>query len=140
MAEETPLRFYSIALFKIGSLILAILLGLQLIRAQLPFAYNINSLFTSEQVLFLYVTLIVTFLALIEAITLRRRDPQGIVPFLLLFAVFLIGMYFVTLIVIFDYMFNNSETNAFLGYYLLFGAFLIFINARQVIFSRFFKK
>ncbi len=140
MAEETPLRFYSIALFKIGSLILAILLGLQLIRAQLPFAYNINSIFTSEQVLFLYVTLIVTFLALIEAITLRRRDPQGIVPFLLLFAVFLIGMYFVTLIVIFDYMFNNSETNAFLGYYLLFGAFLIFINARQVIFSRFFKK
>jgi len=135
----TALTFWSIAVFKIGSLILALLLGLQLIRSQLPFAYNINNIFTSEQILFLYVTLIVTFLALVEAVTLRRRSPESIVPYLLLFAVFVIGMYFVVQIVFFDYMFDNSEINAWLGYYLLFGTFLIFVNARQIIFSKFFK-
>ena len=133
-------RFYSVALFKIGSLILALLLGLQLIRSSLPFAYDINALFSAEQILFLYVTLIVTLLALIEGITLRKRDKQSTVPVVLLISIFLIGMYFVVQIVLFDYNFNNSEINAWLGYYLLFGTFLIFINARQVIFSRFFNR
>ncbi len=134
----TPVRFYSIALFKIGSLILALLLGLQLIRSSLPFAYDINSLFSAEQILFLYVTLIVTLLALIEGITLRKRDKESTIPVILLILIFLIGMYFVVQIVFFDYDFDNSEINAWLGYYLLFGTFMIFINARQVIFARFF--
>jgi len=140
MAEVESVRFWSIALFKIASLILALLLGLQLIRSSLPFAYDINALFTAEQILFLYVTLIVTFLALIEGVTLRKRDKQSTVPVVLLIIVFLIGMYFVVQIVLFDYNFNNSEINAWLGWYLLFGTFLIFVNARQVIFSRLFNR
>jgi uncharacterized membrane protein len=137
---ESPVKFYSIALFKIASLILALLLGLQLIRSSLPFAYDINSLFTAEQILFLYVTLIVTLLALIEGLSLRKRAPESAVPVILLIAVFVIGMYFVVQIVFFDYNFDNSDINAWLGYYLLFGTFLIFVNARQVIFARFFSK
>jgi len=86
------------------------------------------------------VTLIVTFLALIEGVTLRKRDKQSTVPVVLLIIIFLIGMYFVVQIVLFDYNFNNSEINAWLGWYLLFGTFLIFINARQVIFSRLFNR
>lgn len=140
MAETTPVRFYSIALFKIASLILALLLGLQLIRSSLPFPYDINSLFSAEQILFLYVTLIVTLLALIEGLTLRKRAPESAVPVILLLAVFVIGLYFVVQIVFFDYNFDNSDINAWLGYYLLFGTFLIFVNARQVIFARFFSK
>ncbi len=140
MAEATAVKFYSIALFKIASLILALLLGLQLIRSSLPFAYDINALFSAEQILFLYVTLIVTLLALIEGVTLRQRDKQSTIPVALLILIFLIGMYFVVQIVLFDYNFDNSDINAWLGYYLLFGTFIIFINARHVIFSRFFKK
>jgi len=137
---ETPVKFYSIALFKIASLILALLLGLQLIRSSLPFAYDINALFSAEQILFLYVTLIVTLLALIEGITLRQRDKESTIPVVLLLLIFLIGLYFVVQIVFFDYNFDNSTINAWLGYYLLFGTFIIFINARQVIFARFFNK
>jgi len=135
----TPLSFYSVAVFKIGSLLLALLLGLQLIRTSLPFDYDINRIFTTEQFLFLYVTLIVTFLALVEGVTLRRRDKEATFPFVLLILIFVVGLYFVSLIAFFDYNFDNSTTNTYLGYYLLFGAFLIFINARQIIFSRFFK-
>ena len=135
----TPLQFYSIALFKISSLILALLLGLQLIRTQLPFPYDINSIFTAEQVLFLYVTLIVTFLALVEGITLRKREKESVVPVILLLIIFFIGLYFVGLIAFFDYMFDNSDINSWLGYYLLFGTFLIFVNARQTIFARLYK-
>jgi len=96
--------------------------------------------FSAEQILFLYVTLIVTLLALIEGLTLRQRDKESIIPVVLLLLIFLIGMYFVVQIVFFDYNFDNSDINAWLGYYLLFGTFIIFINARQVIFARFFNK
>jgi len=135
----TALTFWSITLFKIGSLLLALILGLQLIRQQLPFDYDITRIFTFEQFVFIYVTLIVTFLALVEGVTLYRRNKESVVGAVILIIVFFIGLYFVGLIVLFDFSFNDSQTNAFLGYYLLFGTFLIFINARQIIFSRLFK-
>ena len=50
--------------------------------------------------------------ALIEGLTLRKRDKESTIPVVLLILIFLIGMYFVVQIVFFDYDFDNSEINA----------------------------
>jgi len=116
-------------LFKISLLILALLLALQLISDQLPFPYDIMSLFSFEQFIFLFSTVTISLLALIEGITLMRRDSLnfGVV---VLYIVSAIGAYFIVLIVVFNYSFNDSTTNTYLGYYLLVGVLLILVNAR----------
>ncbi len=116
-------------LFKISLLILALLLALQLLSDQLPFPYDIMSLFSFEQFIFLFSTVTISLLALVEGYTLMKKDSLnfGVV---VLYIVSAIGAYFVVLIVVFNYSFNDSTTNAYLGYYLLVGVLLILVNAR----------
>lgn len=116
-------------LFKISLLILALLLALQLISDQLPFPYDIMSLFSFEQFIFLFSTITIALLAFIEGFTLMKRDSLnfGVV---VLYIVAGIGAYFVVLIAIFDYSFNDSTMNTYLGYYLLVGVLIILVNAR----------
>lgn len=143
MVEQDDIRFYSIVLFKISTLLLALLLGLQLIRSQLPFPFDINTLFTFEQFVFVFVTLVVTILAFLEGRTLQSAQKGGVkgltFPVIILYIVGAIGTYF-SVIIFLGYNFDNSTTNIYLGYYLLVGTFMIFINAREQIFSRFLKK
>jgi len=116
-------------LFKISLLILALLLALQLLSDQLPFPYDIMSLFSFEQFVFLFSTITISLLALVEGYTLMKRDSLnfGVV---VLYIVSAIGAYFIVLIVVFNYTFNDSTTNAYLGYYLLVGVVIILVNAR----------
>ncbi len=117
-------------LFKLGLLILALLLGLQLISDQLPFDYDIMTLFSFEQFIFIFAVLIVTLLAFLEGFTLQKRDSFNF-GVLVLYIVSAIGAYFVVLIAFFDYTFNDSVMNTYLGYYLLVGVVLILVNARE---------
>lgn len=116
-------------LFKVSLLILALLLALQLLSDQLPFSYDIMSLFSFEQFIFLFSTITISLLAFIEGFTLMKRDSLnfGVV---VLYIVAGIGAYFVVLISIFDYSFNDSTMNTYLGYYLLVGVLIILVNAR----------
>lgn len=137
-------QFFSVVLFKIGSLILAVLLGLQLTATTLNIPFDINSILTAEQFLFVYAVLIVTLLSFIEGRTLQVRDKEAFVPAIMLYIVTAIGIYFTYFIFLGGnnftaYNFDNSTMNAYIGYYLLFGGFLIFINGRKQIFKRFLK-
>jgi len=49
---------------------------------------------------------------------------------IVLYIVSAVGAYFVVLIAIFDYSFNDSTMNTYLGYYLLVGVLIILVNAR----------
>lgn len=142
MVEAGDIRFFSVVLFKISSLILALLLGLQLIRTQLPFPYNITELLSFEQFVFVYAVLIVTVLAFLEGRTLQAREGKGVAGFsfsvIILYIISVIGAYFVTTIFL-GYNFDNSTTNIYIGYYLLVGVIMIFINAREHIFKRILK-
>jgi len=120
----------SAILFKMGLLILSLLLGLQLISDQLPFDYDIMTFFSFEQFIFLFAVLIVTLLAFLEGFTLQKRDEFNF-GVLVLYIVSAIGVYFVVLIVVFNYNFNDSIMNTYLGYYLLVGVVLILVNARR---------
>ncbi len=116
-------------LFKISLLILALLLALQLLSDQLPFSYDIMSLFSFEQFIFLFSTITIALLAFIEGFTLMKRDSLNF-GVIVLYIVSAVGAYFVVLIVIFDYSFNDSTMNTYLGYYLLVGVLIILVNAR----------
>jgi hypothetical protein len=136
MAEETPLRFWSVLLFKVSSLLLALLLGLQLAGKSFGVNVDVTLFYSWEQFVFAYVTLIVTLLAFVEGRTLQLRVPQGTLPVVMLYIVAGIGAYFSGLILLAKYDFSSGGTNTWFGYYLLFGVFMILINARDVIFSR----
>ena len=116
-------------LFKISLLILALLLALQLLSDQLPFPYDIMSLFSFEQFVFLFSTVTISLLALVEGYTLMKKDSVNF-GVIILYIISAIGGYFVVLIVVFSYNFNDSGTNAYLGYYLLVGVAMILVNAR----------
>ena len=116
-------------LFKISLLILALLLALQLLSDQLPFPYDIMSLFSFEQFVFLFSTVTISLLALVEGYTLMKRDSVNF-GVIVLYIVSAIGAYFIVLIVAFNYNFNDSTTNTYLGYYLLVGVLIILVNAR----------
>lgn len=140
--DAGDIRFFSVVLFKIASLLLALLLGLQLIRAQLPFPFDITAILSLEQFLFVFAILIVTVLAFLEGRTLQVRESGGIkgltFPVIILYIVGGIGGYF-TATIFLGYNFENSTINIYIGYYLLVGVLMIFINAREQIFKRFLK-
>lgn len=142
MVDATDVRFFSIVLFKIASLLLALLLGLQLIRSQLPFDFDLTRVLSFEQFVFVFAIILVTMLAFIEGRTLQAREGRGLkgltFPVIILYVVAGVGAYF-TAIIFLGYNFDNSQTNLFIGYFLLIGVFMIFINAREQIFKRFLK-
>lgn len=136
MAEITGLTHWSILLFKLASLILALLLGLQLAGSSFGVNVDVTIFYTWEQVVFAYVTLIVTLLAFVEGRTLQLRDSQALLPVILLYVIAGIGAYFSATVVLGKYDFASGGTNTWFGYYLLFGVFMIMINARDVLFKR----
>ncbi len=144
MVDAGDVRFFSVVLFKIASLILALLLGLQLVRSQLPFDYDLTRVLSFEQFVFVFAIVVVTGLAVIEGRTLQVREGKGAgesgltFAVIILYVVAVIGAYF-SAIIFLGYNFNDSQTNLFIGYYLLIGTFMIFINAREQIFKRFIK-
>ena len=136
MAEMTGYTYWSILLFKVGSLILALLLGLQLAGHSFGVNVDLEIYYSWKQILFIYVTLIVTLLAFVEGRTLQIRDKEALLPVIILYIVSAIGAYFSGLIILGKYDFSSGGTNTYFGWYILFGVFMIFINARDVLFKR----
>lgn len=118
-------------LFKFSVLVITLLLGFQLISDQLPFPYDIMTLFSWEQVAFLFVTVFVALLAFIEGLQLQRRSGGFNFGTLVLYIVAIVGAYFSVLIIVFNYNFDDSTMNTYLGYYLLVGVVLILINSKE---------
>src|SRR3990172_9669442 len=110
MVTSGDISFYSAVLFKMALLILSLLLGLQLIRDQLPFQYDIMSLFSWEQFVFAFAVLIITVLSFVEGRTLQIRDGLnfGVV---VEYIIAVLGTFFAVQIFIFDYDFDNSNIN-----------------------------
>ena len=144
----------SVLLFKSATLILGILLGLQLLGTVGRVPFDITEVFTFEQFLFVYILSVVVLLAFIEARTMQNRAGGGLEGFtigvLVGFAIALIGLALLLLVIFAEgtqfnsqlgvhlpngYDFDNSEINELIGWYLLVGAILIFINARNQIFK-----
>lgn len=128
MVSSGDTGFFSIVLFKISALIFALVLGLQLIRATLPFPYDIQALFSFEQFVFIFAVLIITILSFVEGLTTQKRDSFNF-GVLVLYIITAIGAYFTT-IIFFGYNFDSSTTNLYIGYYLLVGVIVILVNAR----------
>ena len=136
MAEITGYTYWSIFLFKFSSLILALLLGLQLAGHSFGVNVDLEVFYSFKQILFIYVTLIVTLLAFVEGRTLQLRDKEALLPVIILYIVAGIGAYFSGLIIFGKYDFASGGTNTWFGWYILFGVFMILINARDVLFKR----
>lgn len=136
MAEITGLTYWSILLFKVASLVLALLLGLQLAGSSFGVNVDVELFYSWQQFIFAYVTIIVTLLAFVEGRTLQLRDSQSLLPVILLYVIAGVGAYFSGLVVLGKYDFSSGGTNTWFGYYLLFGVFMILINARDVLFKR----
>ena len=136
MAEMTGYTYWSILLFKLASLILALLLGLQLAGSSFGVNVDVELFYSWQQVVFAYVTLIVTLLAFVEGRTLQLRDKEALLPVIILYIVTAVGIYFSGLVLLAKYDFSSGGTNTWFGYYLLFGVFMILINARDVLFKR----
>ncbi len=124
----------SVMLFKFSSLILALVLGMQLIRSQLPFPFDITAVFTFEQFVFVYSLATITILAFVEGRTLQKRDSFNF-GVLVLYIISAIGAYFLVQIFVFGYAFNDSTINIYMGYYLLVGVIMIVVNARDELLS-----
>ena len=138
----------SVLLFKVAVLIFGLVLGLQLLGTSKIIPFDITTVWTFQQWSFIWILLFVTILAFIEARTMQGRAGGGVQGFTI--GVFIsYGIAFVglglTLFVIFaenplafppeGYEFNNSDVNQLIGWYLLVGTLLIFINARNQIFK-----
>jgi cation transport ATPase len=130
MVTSGDIGFYSAVLFKMSLLILAVLLGLQLIHDQLPFKYDIMYLFSWEQFVFAFAVLIITILSFIEGFTLQKRDGFNF-GVLVEYIIASIGAFFVIQIFVFRYDFDSSSINMWMGYFLLVGALMILVNARE---------
>lgn len=136
MAEITGLTYWSILLFKVASLILVILLGLQYAGSTFGVNVDITAFYSWQHFVAIYATLIVTLLSFTEGRTLQLRDKEATLSVILLYIVTAVGVYFSGSILLGRYDFSSGGTNTYFGWYMLFGAFMIFINARDVIFKR----
>ena len=138
----------SVLLFKVAILIFGLVLGLQLLSDSDILPFDITDLWSFQQWSFIWILLVVTILAFIEARTFQTRAGGGLEGFtigvVISYAIAFVGLG-LTLFVIYaeeplafppqGYEFNNSEINQLIGWYLLVGTLLIFINARNQIFK-----
>lgn len=136
----------SVLLFKVAILIFGLVLGLQLLGTSDVIPFDITEIWSFQQWSFIWILLVVTILAFIEGTTMQARAGGGVQGFTIgvaiSFAIAFVGLG-LTLFVIFaedplafppeGYEFNDSEVNQLIGWYLLVGTLLIFINARNQI-------
>jgi len=140
MAQSNIVRKGSVLLAKVTPLVLGILLGLTLIRQQIDLGVDITRVLNFEQFVFVYIILYVSILGFIEARGMQKALGGGIegleIGVLIAYIIAFIGLGLTIFIFIANYQFNDSNINAGIGYYLLAGALLIFINSREQIFTR----
>jgi len=143
----TQVTNLSVVLFRVGVLILAIVLAFQLLGETGILPFDFTEIYTFQQITYVWIILVVTILAFIEARTMQNKLGGGLEGFsigvVIAYAIAFIGVG-LTIFVFFaedptvfppkPYEFNSGIVNDLIGYYLLVGALLIFINARKSIF------
>lgn len=137
----------SIVLFRVAVLILAIILAFQLLGETGIVPFDFTEIYTLQQITYGYILLVVTILAFIEARTMQNKAGGGLEGFtigvLITYAIAIIGVGLTIFVFTAGnpftfppepYGFTSGQVNQLIGYYLLVGALLIFINARKSIF------
>lgn len=137
----------SVLLFKVGVLIFGIILALQLLGETNTIPFDFTDFYTLQQIVYGWILLLVTILAIIEARTMQNKAGGGLEGFsigvLISYGIAIVGVG-LTIFVFFagdatvippvGYDFSSGTVNELIGWYLLVGALLIFINARKQIF------
>ncbi len=135
----------SILLFRVAVLFFALTLGLQLLGETGTVPFDFTELYTLQQLTFVWIVLIVTILGFIEARTQQNKAGGGLeglsIGVVISYGIALIGLGLTIFILIGGdlnrlqpYEFSSGAINDFIGYYLLVGVLLIFINGRKSIF------
>ena len=140
MAQSNLIRRGSIILAKLSPLVLALLLGLTLIRSEIDVGVDITRLLNFQQFVFVYLILYIVILGFIEARGMQKERGGGIeavdLGVVIAYALAFIGLGLTIFIFVADYQFNNSDVDILIGVYLLAGAILILINSRQQLFTK----
>lgn len=137
----------SVLLFKVGVLIFGIILALQLLGETGRVPFDFTQFYTLQQIVYAWILLIVTILSIIEARTMQNKAGGGLEGFtigvMISYGIAIVGVG-LTIFVFFagdpltfppeGYEFSNGTVNELIGWYLLVGALLVFINARKQIF------
>lgn len=137
----------SVLLFKVGVLIFGITLAFQLLGETGTIPFDFTDIFTLQQFVYGWILLLITILAFLEARTMQNKGGGGLDGFsigvLISYAIAIVGVG-LTIFVFFaedptsfppkGYEFSSGTVNELIGWYLLVGALLIFINARKQIF------
>lgn len=143
----TAVDALSVLLFKVGVLIFGVILALQLLGETGSIPFDFTDFYTLQQVVYAWILLMVTILSIIEARTMQNKAGGGLEGFtigvLISYAIAIVGVG-LTIFVFFagdptvippqGYEFSNGTVNELIGWYLLVGALLVFINARKQIF------
>lgn len=143
----TQVEGLSILLFKVGVLIFGIVLALQLLGETGRVPFDFTQFYTLQQVVYAWILLMVTILAIIEGRTMQNRAGGGLDGFtigvMISYGIAIVGIG-LTIFVFFagdpltfppeGYEFSNGTVNELIGWYLLVGALLVLINARKQIF------
>ena len=135
----------SIVLFRVSALILALILGLQLLGETGVVPFDFTALYTLQQLTYVWIVLLVTILGFIEARTQQNKAGGGLEGFtigvLISYLIAFVGLFLTVFIFIGGdiaslepYEFSSGTMNDLIGYYLLVGVLLIFINSRKSIF------
>ncbi len=140
MAQSNLIRRGSIILAKLSPLVLALLLGLTLIRSEIDVGVDITRLLNFQQFVFVYLILYIVILGFIEARGMQKERGGGIeavdLGVVIAYALAFIGLGLTIFIFVADYQFNNSNVDILIGVYLLAGAILILINSRIQLFTK----
>jgi len=140
MAQSDLIRRGSIILAKLAPLVLALLLGLTLIRSEIDVGVDITRLLNFQQFVFVYLILYIVILGFIEARGMQKERGGGIeavdLGVVIAYSLAFIGLGLTLFILIADYQFNNSNIDLWIGIYLLAGSILILINSRTQLFTK----
>ncbi len=140
MAQSNLIRRGSIILAKLSPLVLALLLGLTLIRSEIDVGVDITRLLNFQQFVFVYLILYIVILGFIEARGMQKERGGGIeavdLGVVIAYALAFIGLGLTIFIFVADYMFNNQSVDVAIGVYLLAGSILILINSRTQLFTK----
>lgn len=137
----------SVLLLRVAGIILGLVLAFQLLGETGVLPFDFTDFYTLQQIIYGYILLLITILAFIEARTMQNKAGGGLEGFsigvFITYGIAFIGLGLTIFVfagenpLVFPpegYQFTSGEINNIIGYYLLVGVLLLFINSRKSIF------
>ncbi len=139
----------SVLLLRVAGIILGLVLALQLLGETGVVPFDFTELYTIQQIIYGYILLLITILAFIEARTMQNKLGGGLEGFsigvFITYGIAFIGLGLTVFVFVggnasifpldtVGYAFDNGTINNLIGFYLLVGVLLLFINSRKSIF------